>query len=857
MIHSNIGNIGHLLLIISFVTSLVATFGYFKATQSKDLAIAADWRKFSRWAFYIHAAAVVGVASSLFVIIYNHYFEYHYAYSHSSLALPLQYMISCYWEGQEGSFLLWIFWQAVLGIVLINTNKTWEAPLMTIFSLVQAFLCSMILGVVLPLLDFKIGSSPFLLLREAQPDLPVWKIKPDFIPVDGRGLNPLLQNYWMVIHPPTLFLGFATTLIPFAYLMAGLWKKQYREWIRPALPWALFSGGILGVGILMGAYWAYETLNFGGYWNWDPVENASLVPWLVLVAAIHTMIAYKSSQTALKASIILVIATFILVLYSTFLNRSGVLGNASVHSFTDLGLSGQLLIYIFTFLIIAVALSIFRWKEIPSDEKETSAYSKEFWIFMGATVLCLSSFQIIFTTSIPVYNKVAEVFGFVSNIALPADQVAHYTKFQVWAFVLVAMLSGFGQYFWWGRFKKETIAKAIVSPLLIALVLTALVVNFAKVYNITYAIVLFAGFFALVTNGSILTSIVKGNYKLSGGAVTHIGMALMLMGIMFSSGYSKVVSLNNSGFAISNKEEAFTKDDNKENKENLPLWIGQPAKMKDYMLTYKGRRLEVRGVKGYFDRKDFDIIEGDFHAIALKNVERDGKKLFSKGDTVTVEPENVYYEIEFRQPDGKVFSLYPRWQINPKMGTAISPDLTHSFKSDIYSYVSLDPKLATQTGDEKEWSKTENFVAAVGDTLFLNDYVAILSKVERVLEGVEGVQLGENDAAVKAHFKVIGKEFQSYEITPIFIIKDGMIATPSVESEETGLRIRFTNIDPKTGKFGFGVNTTQRDLIILKALEKPYINVLWIGSIVLAIGFAMATARRAREFRLMRDKGLS
>jgi cytochrome c-type biogenesis protein CcmF len=104
--------------------------------------------------------------------------------------------------------------------------------------------------------------------------------------------------------------------------MAGLWLKKYRDWVRPALPWALFSGAILGLGILMGGSWAYETLNFGGYWNWDPVENAVYVPWLVLIASIHTMITYKNSETALKASVLLVIGVFVLILYSTFLTRS-------------------------------------------------------------------------------------------------------------------------------------------------------------------------------------------------------------------------------------------------------------------------------------------------------------------------------------------------------------------------------------------------------------------------------------------------------------------------------------------------------------------------------------------------------
>ena len=856
MLHTTIGNIGHLCIILSFVTSVIATFGYFKSVQTTDLVKQESWKRFSRFAFYTHGLAVVGVIIALFSIIYNHYFEYHYAWSHSSRALPVYYIISCFWEGQEGSFLLWIFWHAALGIVLINTNKHWEAPVMAIFAAVQTFLCSMILGVVLPVIDLKIGSSPFLLMKEAMPDLPVWQMKPDFIAEDGNGLNPLLQNYWMVIHPPTLFLGFATTLIPFAYAMAGLWRREFSSWIRPALPWALFSGLILGVGIIMGGYWAYETLNFGGYWNWDPVENASFVPWLVLVAAYHCMIIYKTNQTALGTSFILVIATFILVLYSTFLNRSGVLGDASVHSFTDLGLSGQLLIYLLFFLISAVVLLVYRWKEIPKDEKEVSTYSREFWIFMGATTLCLSGFQIITATSLPVYNKIVEGLGFVSKLAPPADAATYYSKFQLWFGVGIAIFSGIGQSFWWKKINKANFIKFFLTPLLVSLILTFVVIFFTIKTQTgdffespTYIALLFAGIFSILTNGSILMNIFKGNYKLSGGAVTHIGVAMMLLGILFSSGYSKIVSMNDSGMKIFNEKDLAGENANA-NKEHLALWLNTPTKMNDYTLTYKGVRVEGRELPEYLRPEQVEIIENDFHAVALQDIEQKGKKYYSKGDTLPVFPENKYYEIDFRDREGRITTLYPRFQINKKMGNSVSPDLKRNVDKDLYTYVAQAPDL-----DNREWSKTENYTIAVKDTFFLNDYVAVLDNVARV-DTFEGKPLGPNNAAVQATIKVMGKEFIQYEVKPTFVIRDGMVAMPPVEQNEVGIRAKFTNIDPKTGKFGFAFNTTQRDYVVLKAIEKPLINLLWIGTLILMIGFIMAIFRRYREFRLMRDKGM-
>ena len=156
MIHSFIGNLGQLSVIVAFVSALVATFSFYKSVVVNDLD-KKGWMTYAQAAFYIHAAAVVSVVFCLYYIVYNHLFEYHYAWSHSSLQLPVHYMISCFWEGQEGSFLLWIFWNVVLGIVILNTNKVWKGSVMTIFAFTQVFLTSMILGVVV--FNIKIGST--------------------------------------------------------------------------------------------------------------------------------------------------------------------------------------------------------------------------------------------------------------------------------------------------------------------------------------------------------------------------------------------------------------------------------------------------------------------------------------------------------------------------------------------------------------------------------------------------------------------------------------------------------------------------------------------------------------------------
>jgi cytochrome c-type biogenesis protein CcmF len=850
MMHYFVGDLGHLFVITSFVAAVASAFSYFRATSAPSLERRNLWRKNGAVGFYIHAIAVLGVCITLFTIIANHYFEYHYAYSHSDRNLPSHYLISTFWNGQEGSFLLWMFWQAVLGVVLIHTNKFWEAPVMTVFALVQAFLASMILGVVLPGVDFRIGSSPFILLRDVMQNAPIFVTNPEFIPNDGTGLNPLLQNYWMVIHPPTLFLGFASTLVPFSFCIAGLWLKKYRDWVRPALPWALFGGAILGLGILMGGYWAYETLNFGGYWNWDPVENAVYVPWLILVAAIHTMITYKNSETALKASIILVIAVFVLILYSTFLTRSGILGDSSVHSFTDLGLSGQLLVYFCFFLFVPIILSAVRWKEIPTSEKEVSTYSREFWIFVGTLVLCLMGFQVLAPTSIPAWNKFVGIFGIASNMAPPADQVGFYTKFQLWFAVIVGLLSGVGQFFWWKKIDAKQLGKELLTPLLITLVvfvvlLQVMVFQFGgdSIKKPAYLIILFSGLFTVIANGKILLSLVRSSPGLSGGAVAHIGVGMMLIGMMFSSGYSKVVSLNNTGLLYSREAS------DEYNRENLLLFINEPRTMAGYQIEFKGERLEPRGKTGYVNPNDVEFIEDPYRVVAKKDILYRGNKLFKAKDTIEIFPENKYYEVQLTSQRGSKHTLYPRIQDNPTMGVASSPDIKRDLSKDLYAHI-----VDLNDPEKAEWSKPEEIKIAALQEFFANDYVAVLEKVERIFS-VGDTKLDPEDVAVKALIRVKG-EYEEYIAEPIFIIRNRMVGRIPYEIRDLGIQLTLMNIHPETGQFTIGINTRQKDWIVLKAFEKPMINVLWIGTLVLMTGFGIAMTRRFREFNKMKEKGL-
>src|SRR5687767_12966823 len=254
-------------------------------------------------------------------------------------------------------------------------------------------------------------------------------------------------------------------------------NKKYGDWTKQALPWALFAAAVLGIGIMMGAKWAYESLTFGGYWAWDPVENASLVPWLILIAAVHTLLIYKHSGHSLRSAHLFFILTFGFILYSTFLTRSGVLGEQSVHAFTDLGMNWQLLTFLLVFVFPALFLFFKRYKEIPAIQKEESASSREFWMFIGSLVFFLSALVIIGQTSLPAFNK---IFG--TQIAAPEDPEFAYNSIQVYVAVILALLTAVTQYMRYKDTPSSLFWKKILTPTIIAVALSAVLMGVMKIY---------------------------------------------------------------------------------------------------------------------------------------------------------------------------------------------------------------------------------------------------------------------------------------------------------------------------------------------------------------------------------------
>lgn len=795
--HLWLGMTGRFLVVSAFLFAFTGAYSFWKS--AKDSENSAGWRRLGRWSFLIHSFSCLGVIGLLFFGLHQHYFEYNYVWEHSNLGLPFKYLFACFWEGQEGSFLLWAFWHVVLMVFFFRSTQPLSMMVMAVILSVQFFLFSMLLGIQLP--GLHIGSDPFLLLRE-HPDmanLPFVAL-PDYLSriADGRGLNPLLQNYWMVIHPPILFLGFASTVVPFAFVTGALVVKKAKDWVVPAIPWTAFSVASLGTGVLMGGAWAYEALSFGGFWAWDPVENASLVPWLLVVGALHVLLIYKTRQQSLFSSVLLASSPFLMVLYSTFLTRSGILGDASVHAFTDLGMSGQLLIYLGFFVFLSILLWFRNWAALKSEkQEEESITSREFWVFVGMLVLVISSFQITISTSIPVFNK---VFG--TSFAPPSKPIEHYNAWQLPIAVLLTFLIGIGQFFKWKETPFRNVLKNLALSLVTSILFTGILLYFLPFSRIHYGILLFTSVFAVAANVDYFVRTLKGKLKMSGSSMAHTGFGLLILGALISNGLSSVISKT----AVSG---SFGKD--LPANENLFLSLNDTVMMDDYFVTYSGASKE--GI-------------------------------------------NIYYRVEFFRYDfenkklKKEFELKPLIQTNKRMGNVSEPDTRHFPWKDIYTHVTF-ADLSKFEAPDSIWGDVSTHLMKEGDTVSASQSIIFFQGLDRNIPK-QTLGLSEGDFAVGAKLEITQEGGKKFSATPIFVIRNNFIFAMDTILDEPGLKIGFTHIDPDKGTFSIEVAEKKnkgKEFIILKAISFPGINILWAGSIIMVIGTLVSIRNRVRKMK--------
>ncbi len=819
-----IGIVGKLLITLAFVSGLGSLFYYFKSASDEN----EQRLKIGNWFFGFQGLFMIAASALLVYLLFTHQFKYYYVYNYTSLDLSAKYIWSAFYGGQEGSFMLWIFFSWLFGLGLIRwTRPPYRAPVMFFLTLTQLFLISMIVGWQFG--DLTIGASPFRTFAENFPDIPVVQNNPDFAPPDGSGLNDLLKSPWMMIHPPLLFVGFSMMTIPYCFAMAALWKRKYNEWVGPALPWTLSSNVALLTAIFLGGYWAYVTLSFGGFWAWDPVENASLVPWLIGTAGIHTMIIQRKSSVAQKSSIIFALLAYVAIVYETFLTRSGILADSSVHSFVDLGLYNQLLIFMLVITGLGLGMFLWRYKELPSQEKESQILSREFMTFTGAILLFILGLVIILGTSSP-------IIGLLFNENPTPPEISFYNQWSMPIAMLMAVFTVLGQYLFWKKYSIETLSSALINPLLITSVLTIAAVFFGDVRDLYYIFYMFTAFFAVVGNTFVIVQLCAKKPKLIGGSVTHVGFGVLLIGILASSVYNKPMLDERISNYNKQVEQGVIKDEMgftvTEPVLFLELKLEEPKIVNDkYIVTYTGFDLQDQNRPG---QQTYKLL---FEPLPL-----------GSGEPFYMNPE-----------------VYPMLATSTQENVqwSVDPDVRSGLLSDIYLYVAGSSFIKQRndmiarranvdpvTKEEGEVPETQTIQFEKGETITVGGFE--MSFLEYAMEDTTKLPPNTN-IGVRAQIQITHMaSSQQYLIEPLFALyndEEGktFVFSPPVELPGHDLTFSFSKVYPESGEIDLSIEGLDEEYesewILVVAEQKPFISVVWLGTFLLMIGFSVSIFR--------------
>jgi cytochrome c-type biogenesis protein CcmF len=482
-------------------------------------------------------AAFVGTAlaaATLILAFVRDDFSLSYVAGHSSRELPLGYRLTALWSGQEGSLLLWLL--VLTGIsaaaVLLNRRLVsdvlpWTVPILAGIGAYFSFIPNAV-------------ANPFA----TQP-----------APLDGVGMNASLQNPYMMIHPPLLYLGYVGLTVPFAFAMAALASRRVDErWIVASRRWTLFSWTFLGIAILIGAKWAYESIGWGGYYAWDPVENAALMPWLAATAFLHSVMVQEKKNMLRVWNVVLIALTFSLTLFGTFLTRSGVIN--SIHSFSQSSIGGWFLAFIAVVALGAAALIISRIGILRTPIKFESLASREAAFLYNNLLLVAFALTMLWGVAFPLLSQVLR--------GVPVTVGPPYYNFFLKIFGLpLLLLMGFGPLLAWRRASLRSFARAVAWPLLFAVLVGAMLVRAGAGSNppglVAYTFSAFAIGAVMLEFGrgtrarrqlgdttwlGAFTSLVSRNRRRYGGYVSHAAVVLLAIGVVGSSAYGSTRTMH-------------------------------------------------------------------------------------------------------------------------------------------------------------------------------------------------------------------------------------------------------------------------------------------------------------------------
>ncbi len=824
-------NLGYWILIFTTACTAVAMAAYAPGVRRGD---GGGNLRVGRIATYFTSVGLVIAAAYLWHLITSHQFQYDYVFRYSSLDMPFRYVFASFWGGQEGTFLLWAAYGGLLAVFLTFKAKQYEAPVLFFYLGINLFLMFMLLK-----------RSPFA-------EIPI-----DTIPPDGQGLNPLLQDPWMTIHPPIMFFGFASLGIPAAYAMAALIKEDWDAWVPRAIPWTLFGVLSLGTGLLLGGYWAYSILGWGGFWGWDPVENSSLVPWLFAVALLHNQVIQMSRGLFRRANLLLSMAPFLLLTYSTFLTRSGVLADFSVHSFTDLGINQFLAAFMIVFVVGGLGLFVWKFRRIPVTRVDAPISSREYFLFLGALAFSLFAAFVLFGTSAPWYTR---MWGPPANV-----QPEFYNRLGLPFAILIGLLMGMAPHMVWKRGGWERMFSRVALAFAASLVLGALAF-FNGVREPAYLAMAIAALFATLSNASVVLRIIRGNPKAAGGYIAHVGMGFSLLGILLSSGYTS--------------------------KETVVLPQDEEVMALGYGFTYMGNRTVENGRKNAYDvmlrTSDGAFVVSptmyysDFNGGTMK---KPAIKAFLQRD-VYVSPINHVAEPIEDRVESRVVVQKKQPQMAGGVALTLQRFETENTAAEDHNGEGVDviAEIEAAVGETTHVLKpvlrtfadghTEVMPAEVPGTGVLITLLGVDASGGRAQLGVRQpptvLQKGETATigAFQVHFEGFdvqmpttrGRSVKVYALCSVtggghqHQLTPGVISRPS-ESElerieapvgRTGMNLVLYEIDPGSATAAFYVAPAPQEYLYAELSLKPFIILLWIGTAITIVGLLVATAYRSK-----------
>ena len=502
-----------------------------------------DYPKLRRMSFGVGCVSVVVAFGVLLTLFITKQYQFKYVAEHSEAINPLIYKISALWTGQQGSFLLWAFWSAICAGLTFRRAQSLERGYTAVWAVILGLLAGILTR-----------ETPFEVIKEAITSKGIVKM-----PFDGNGMVPSLQNYWNNIHPPVVFLGFASLAIPYCYALAGVLHKDSSEWVKLARGPVILGMTVLGVGISLGGLWAYETLNWGGFWGWDPVENVSLVPWLFLVALSHGIIMQTTRKKWVGTNVLLGGLPFIAFVYGTFLTRSGLLDKVSNHSFAQMEggalqiLRGGMIALIVAF-IAATVIALRRQPKLEHRDPETGV-NRETFYQMGMLSLCLMGSVIALGMSWPVITALRGGEG-------ARVEEAVYHRALIWFFIPIMIGIAVGPIASWKREGLKSLSSRLITLLSISVAIVGILLIIFKhekfgaritpgaTLHTTFegievplvlgmAGIMLLAIFPAVTNVWRAIELSKRSKLGIGPFISHFGICVLIGGLLISRGFER------------------------------------------------------------------------------------------------------------------------------------------------------------------------------------------------------------------------------------------------------------------------------------------------------------------------------